>query len=89
MHYQALYQSDFILFDIIIAITVKQFSYRFTTRYATATPIRKSRTQNALRIPLNLDVIFFSVTVAFITKKQKIDVLDIEIYVCGYKTIIR
>lgn len=31
--------------------------------------LEKSRTQNALRIPLNSDVIFFSVILTFITKK--------------------
>lgn len=76
------------------------FSYHFTTKYVTTTPIRKSRTQNALSIPLNSDIMFFSVTVTFITKKSKkknqnktpkqkqiIDAFDIKVhvYVSGYE----
>lgn len=83
-------------YNYSIKILGNDISYRFTTKYVTTTPIRKSRTQNALRIPLNSDIMFFSVTVTFFTKKkinktpkqkQIIDAFDIKVhvYVSGYE----
>lgn len=60
------------MFNVIEAATFKtmKFSYRFTTKYVIAIPIRKSKIQNALRIPINSDVNLFSVTVRFDAKKR-------------------
>lgn len=60
----------FLWYNYSIKILGNDISYHFTTKYVTTTPIRKSRTQNALRIPLNSDIMFFSVTVTFFTKKK-------------------
>lgn len=70
------------MFDEIKAVTFNEMifllpfkamlsiSNRFTTKYVITNPIRTSKIQNALRIPLNSDVNLFSVTVSFDTKKE-------------------
>lgn len=58
--------------DVIKAFTFDAwfFSYRFTAKYVITTSLGKSKIQNALRIPLNSDVNFFSVTVSFDNKNR-------------------